>query len=292
MAFSFSSSSPHLPTSTVTVNYTLDAAFLRDPFRDRKGFWAHVHPTSLLICVARHTALQGLQLVADKDAPPFPEDPAAAGELVLRRVWKPVATELAGATVSRILESVAISVVHEGDPVAGARYVRKAHVAAGEAYSAALAERRGAGGGGRRGSRGGSGGSALGARAETAVHVAFHVIPYPALISNLSMLIVEEVDVLASWAYRVRRRQRVQRVLWDPAASSSSKRAASAELAELDSSKGPGVVPVQELVLNVVKAGAGVLLEVVVGGVGTLVWPGFGTTVGSLLGGMAAWLAI
>ncbi len=81
----------------------------------------------------------------------------------------------------------------------------------------------------------------------------------------------------------------MERRLADGGAPASDRRAAYAELADLDAAaaKPEANVP-QALVLNLLRAGMSVALEVACGGVGTFVWPGIGTYVGSA-GGALAW---
>lgn len=165
----------------------MDAVYFRAPLRDRKAFFAHVTPLSLFITLAKHAAVQSAVMLADKEPPPLPEEPRALAALAATKLWKPVLKDVSVTTLARIYEQLAIDVRHRGDVADGGRYVRDSTKAAREAN-----EIRHLG----RDSQSLVGG--LVARVDVAVHTAFTVIPYPALIINLASLTVEQADLIGT----------------------------------------------------------------------------------------------
>lgn len=269
----------------------LDAEHSRAPYENRKPVYHPLLPKQLAITVCKNVALQGLLLLAKEEPPSIPlHDHAELARYAGRLLAKPVAKDLGAALCQHLFERLAEanwsgsgSDAERGqwtrDPATAARQaalvrytVLDKHVADGEADSR------------------------LAARWDVSRHVALRVIPRTALLLNLALLTVEEVDLLGTALYRWWRKSRAEAVLLDRTAPVSRVQKARAEVAELEAAAAARRATQRDLlsesVLNVVRAAVAVAGEVVLGGACTLLQPGLGTTIGSVLGGVVAWAVI
>lgn len=271
----------------------MDTVYRANPYRDRKGFYAHFAPTSLFLTVIRHTAIQGLVYLAEPDPQPLPKQPKQLVEFTVRRVWKPIVKDVAVSTVARIYEDILINRAHQSaknrteGAINGGRYIRDPTKAATEAHSALVVSS----------STSSSSGlwSSLHHRMDVTVHITKDVIPAPSIILNMAGLTIEQMDTLLTWIYRNYQRRQAENILLTTTATANDKRQAYGTLATLDSinhGNGETSEAIQTLAVNIVRTGTAIFLECIGGGLGTFLLPGIGTLIGQGLGNAAAWLAI
>ena len=282
--------------STTKTNLTdiMDSVYQANPYRDRKGFYAHFAPTSLILTVIRHTAIQGLVYLAEPDPQPLPKETKQLATFAIQRVWKPIVKDISVSTVARIYENIFINQAtqansnrFDGD-IAGGRYIRDSTKAASEAEQSINRYTT-------SNSSSSSLWTSLNHRMDVTMHISKHVIPAPSMIINLAVLTVEQIDTLATWSIRIYQRKQAEKILQTMNTTSVEKRQAYGTLATLDSinhGNGETTEAIQTFALNIVRTGTAILLECVGGGIGTFLLPGIGTLLGQGLGNAAAWLAI
>lgn len=130
--------------------------------------------------------------------------------------------------------------------------------------------------------------SLLSSRWAQAVHT-FGVVPAPALVSNAAIFTVDEGTLLVGWARRRYRWRAANATLGNPGALPEERRAAHRELVATDDAASHTAVVYESLELAV-RCSSAVLVEAAAAACGTFVWPGVGTFVFDLLGGLAVWV--
>lgn len=110
--------------------------------------------------------------------------------------------------------------------------------------------------------------------------------PYPVAVANAAVLTVEEVWLVSGFAYRRHRVTRAHEVLAAPSSSPDSVLQAHRDLVEFEDE---GSLFYDSLDL-VTRTGGAVVSETFGAALGTLVWPGFGTSVVGLLCGAICWV--
>ena len=128
---------------------------------------------------------------------------------------------------------------------------------------------------------------ALRARWEAALYV-FVSAPYPAAVANAAYFTVEEGAVVVSYLVRRRRRAAAEAVLED--GRSDPYQIARAHHDLLDAEDAPGSSLLHDSVELLVRSGSSVVLESVFAATGTMLWPGWGTSVFSVVGSVVCWL--
>ena len=111
-------------------------------------------------------------------------------------------------------------------------------------------------------------------------------MPYPVAVANAAVLTVEEVWLVAGFAYRRHRVLRAHDVLAAPTSSPDAVLQAHRDLVEYEDE---GSLFYDSLDLAT-RTGGAVVSETFGAALGTLVWPGFGTTVVGLLCGAICWV--
>jgi hypothetical protein len=116
---------------------------------------------------------------------------------------------------------------------------------------------------------------------------------YPALLANAAVFTVDEAWLLTAFVRRRRRVAALQAALNDPSAAADVRRfrQAQAELVLLESDgEGEGVGVVHGSLLLASRTGAAVVAETLGAAAGTLLWPGWGTTIVGILASAVCWM--
>ena len=129
--------------------------------------------------------------------------------------------------------------------------------------------------------------AALRARWEAAVYV-FVSAPYPALVANAAYFTVEEGAAVATYLFRRGKRIAAEAVLEDARSQPSQIAKAHREL--LEHEERPGSSLLHDSVELFVRSGSSVVLESIFAATGTMLLPGLGTTLFSVVGSVVCWV--
>jgi hypothetical protein len=109
-----------LEPTTVGVEDELDYKFRQNPFRDRRGPYAHLAPFSIVLTVSKNGLLRALMLMAQPEPPKIPtEDPKKLAKFVGNELWYPVLKDLAITSVARFYEYLVMRRYADDDIQAG-----------------------------------------------------------------------------------------------------------------------------------------------------------------------------
>jgi len=129
------------------------------------------------------------------------------------------------------------------------------------------------------------------ARWDTAVHIAVHVGPYPALIRNAATFLVEEAVVVARRLHGLYKRTQAEATMRRAATEKLSEEETARATGDLVRYSGDGGLSlVQETTELLVRSAVCVAVESLSDGIGTFLLPGVGTYIVELVGGLLVWI--
>ena len=283
----------------------IDAIVAARPFKHRKGLFHHVELQQLSLVLIKNGLLQGVRILAADAQPAVPLDDAKE---LARFAWEhlkwPVAKDLLISSVARLYERAFIA-YYAGDDLRACRAVRGAqqlslhsilqltfmcttHLLGAPRYTLAdvaddarvayeLVPRP----------VNGSRRLIDDLRARVAVaRMVLDRAPYPVAVANAAILTVEEGWLIASFAYRRHRVARAHEVLAARSSTPEKVHQAHRDLVEYEEQSSL----FYETLDLTVRTGSAVISETFGAALGTLVWPGFGTSLMGLVCGALCWV--